>query len=118
MEHGMQQLPPKVTDFRSRYPEIWEAFSTLAGRCHEAGGPLDEKSRRLAKLGLAIGARHEGAVHSAVRHALNAGITPAELFHVAILSITTIGWPPAQAAISWIHDVVSRSAEGGSGEPE
>jgi alkylhydroperoxidase/carboxymuconolactone decarboxylase family protein YurZ len=114
----MQQPPPKVVDFKSRYPEIWEAFSTLAGRCHESGGPLDEKSRRLVKLGLAIGTRHEGAVHSAVRHALNAGISSGELFHVAALSITTIGWPAAQAAVSWIHDIVSSTAEDELGEPE
>jgi alkylhydroperoxidase/carboxymuconolactone decarboxylase family protein YurZ len=114
----MQQPPPKVIDFKSRYPEIWEAFATLAGRCHESGGPLDEKTRKLVKLGLAIGTRHEGAVHSAVRHALQAGIEPGELFHVAILSITTIGWPAAQAAISWIHDIVSRTADDGLGEPE
>lgn len=114
----MQQPPPKVIDFQSRYPEIWEAFTTLAKRCHESGGPLDEKSRRLAKLGLAIGTRHEGAVHSAVRHAINAGVSPAELFHVAILSTTTIGWPAAQAAISWIHDVVSRSGAETDPQPE
>ena len=112
------QPPPKFADFRSRYPEIWDAFSTLAGRCHESGGPLDEKSRRLVKLGLAIGARHEGAVHSAVRHALNAGVSPAELFHVAILSITTIGWPSAQAAVSWIHDIVSTSGTEADLHPE
>jgi alkylhydroperoxidase/carboxymuconolactone decarboxylase family protein YurZ len=119
MKERMQQPPPpKAIDFQSRYPEIWQAFTNLAGKCHESGGPLDEKNRRLVKLALAIGTRHEGAVHSAVRHALQAGLSPGELFHVAILSITTIGWPAAQAAISWIHDIVSRTADEGPGEPE
>jgi hypothetical protein len=65
MERRMAQPPSKVLDFKSRYPEIWNGFATLAGHCHESVGPLDQKARKLAKLGLAIGTRHEGAVHSA-----------------------------------------------------
>jgi 4-carboxymuconolactone decarboxylase len=81
-------------------------FSGRQHTCHETG-PLDEKTRRLVKLGIAIATRHEGAVHSATRNALNAGITPEEMFHAAILSITTIGWPPAYAAMTWINEVIA-----------
>jgi alkylhydroperoxidase/carboxymuconolactone decarboxylase family protein YurZ len=102
-------------DFSEELPEVWSAFSVLGDACHNSGGPLGEKSRRLAKLGIAIGARHEGAVHSAVRHALASGVTVEEMKHAAILSITTIGWPAAHAAVTWIEDVVhGRSAESGS----
>jgi len=103
------RLPKSVTSFASRYPEIWSAFSALAEACHEKGGPLDEKSRRIAKLAMAIGMRQEGAVHSAVRQALEVGLSPDELIHVALLAITTIGWPNAQAALSWIEDVLPGS---------
>jgi alkylhydroperoxidase/carboxymuconolactone decarboxylase family protein YurZ len=96
-----------VADFQSSYPRIWEAFNELGARCHESGGPLDEKTRRLVKLGIAIAARHEGAVHSAVRHSLAAGVTPEELSHVAILAITTIGWPAAYAALTWIEETIA-----------
>ena len=47
----MTQPPERVIDFQTRHAGIWEAFETLATRCHEAGGPLDEKTRRLVKLG-------------------------------------------------------------------
>jgi 4-carboxymuconolactone decarboxylase len=57
---------------------------------HRAG-PLDEKTRRLVKLGIAVAYRHEGAVHSAARNALASGIAPEEMFHAAILAITTVG---------------------------
>jgi alkylhydroperoxidase/carboxymuconolactone decarboxylase family protein YurZ len=93
-----KQLPESVVKFQSKYPEIWKAFAALGEKCHEIG-PLDEKTRRLVKLGIAIAARHEGAVHSATRNALDAGLTPEELFHTAILSITTIGWPMAYAVL-------------------
>ncbi len=99
-------LPRSVVEFRSKYPEIWDAFAALGEKCHESG-PLDEKTRRLVKLGMAIAARHEGAVHSAVRNALVAGVTSEEMFHTAILSITTIGWPAAYAAMTWINEVIT-----------
>ena len=107
---GVENKPPtKLKAFEKDFPQVWEAFAKLAQVCHESAGPLDEKSRRLAKLGIAIGTRHEGAVHSAVRHALDSGVTPEEVRQVAVLSITTIGWPAAHAALTWIDDVLMQA---------
>jgi 4-carboxymuconolactone decarboxylase len=89
--------------FRTQHPKVWKAFAKLAEECH-GEGPLDDKSRRLMKVALAVGAGLEGEAHSAVRHALEAGITQQELDHVAVLAITTLGYPPAMRAMSWIHD--------------
>jgi alkylhydroperoxidase/carboxymuconolactone decarboxylase family protein YurZ len=88
---------------RTKYPEIWQAFSDLAEACHNAGS-LDEKTRRLVKLAIAVGAGTEGGTHSAVRHAAEAGVTLKEMEHVVLLSITTIGLPAAGRAFTWIHD--------------
>jgi alkylhydroperoxidase/carboxymuconolactone decarboxylase family protein YurZ len=85
------------------HPEVWQRFTALADACH-AAGPLDDKTRRLVKLALAVAAGTEGGTHSAVRHAAEAGITMAEMEHVAILGITTLGFPAAGRAIAWIHD--------------
>jgi len=103
----MKTQPVSLEAFSQRHPEVGAAFAALGEACHEKGGPLDEKTRRLAKLALAIGSQHEGAVHSATRHALEAGVTPDELMHVAILAITTIGWPGAYAAMTWIADLTN-----------
>ena len=100
------KAPAQLKGFETDFPEVWQAFTALAQACHEAAGPLDEKARRVAKLGIAIGNRHEGAVHSAVRHALDSGVTPEEVRQGAVLSITTIGWPTAHAALTWIDDVL------------
>ena len=48
-----QTLPKSVTDFKGKYPTVWDAFATLGDRFHQAG-PLDEKTRRLVKLGIAL----------------------------------------------------------------
>ena len=88
---------------RTNHPDVWQAFGKLAQVCHDAG-PLDEKTRRLVKLAIAVGAGTEGGTHSAVRHALEAGISANEMEHVVLLSITTIGLPAAGRALTWIHD--------------
>jgi alkylhydroperoxidase/carboxymuconolactone decarboxylase family protein YurZ len=85
-----EALPNSVSSFEKNHPAVWEAFAKLGEACHETG-PLDEKTRRLVKLALAIAFRHEGAVHSATRNALKSGVTREELEHVVILAITTIG---------------------------
>lgn len=101
-----ENKPSSVQEFEKQYPEVWKAFANLGQACHESGGPLDEKTRRLVKLGIAIASQHEGAVHSAARHALESRVSQQELIHVAILAITTIGWPSAYAAMTWIRDVL------------
>jgi len=109
---AMQEaLPNSVSSFEKKHPSVWEAFSRLGDACHETG-PLDEKTRRLVKLALAVAFRHEGAVHSATRNALKSGSTLEELEHVVILAITTIGWPAAHAAMTWIEDNVADGADG------
>ena len=97
------RLPKHPEELRRRYPKVWKAFTALADACHEAG-PLDEKSRRLVKLGLAIGAGLEGATHSAARNALAAGVSAQELQHVALLGISTLGFPASMRAMSWVAD--------------
>jgi alkylhydroperoxidase/carboxymuconolactone decarboxylase family protein YurZ len=96
-------MPPFANQFRTSHPGIWQAFSELAGACHESG-PLDEKSRRLVKVALCVGAAVEGGTHSAARNARTAGVTQEELDHVAILAITTLGFPAAMRALAWLTD--------------
>lgn len=101
------RLPKRPEALRRKYPRVWKRFTALAEACHEAG-PLDERSRRLVKLGLAIGAGLEGATHSAVRNALAAGVSPQELQHAALLGITTLGFPASMRAMSWVADRLPR----------
>lgn len=97
------KIPPLPKDFRETHPEIWKAFNDLASLCHDAG-PLDEKARRLVKVALCVGAGTEGGTHSAVRNARAAGVTQEELDHIAILVITTLGFPNAMRALAWLTD--------------
>lgn len=96
-------VPKTVESFSASYANVWQAFQKLGDECHSAG-PLDDRARRLVKVAIAAAAQSEGAVHSAVRHARAAGISAAEIRHVLVLCITTIGFPRAMAAMSWAND--------------
>ena len=99
--------PPKTYEtFVRRYPKLAEAWERIA----EAGrdGPLDAKTARLIKLGIAVGAMREGAVHSGVRKALAAGISVEEIEQVVVLAASTLGMPATVAVFTWAHDEMDK----------
>lgn len=98
------ELPGTAGQVAQENPELWRAFQELGAAAGKAG-PLDERTRRLVNLALAIGADSEGATHSHARRALAEGLTAEELDHVAYLAITTLGWPRAIRGLTWIRDV-------------
>jgi alkylhydroperoxidase/carboxymuconolactone decarboxylase family protein YurZ len=101
------ELPAIVQRFIEQHPDVWEAYNKLGQTAAEAG-PLDEKAERLVKLAIAVGGGLEGAVRSHTRRGSALGLSPEELQHVAMLGITTVGWPSAFAALSWIHDELEK----------
>lgn len=104
-QSSLPKPPSAYSDFVARFPKLGQAWDLLA----EAGeeGPLDERTARLVKLAIAVGAQKEGAVHASVRKALAIGISPAELEQVVALSAGTLGLPSAVAAHTWIKEVKS-----------
>jgi alkylhydroperoxidase/carboxymuconolactone decarboxylase family protein YurZ len=100
----VNELPSKAGDVAKEYPEIWKAYSALGEACAKTG-PLDAATIRLVKLALAVGSSSEGAVHSHARRASAEGVTPAQMKHIALLAIPTVGWPQAVRAMTWIEDV-------------
>jgi alkylhydroperoxidase/carboxymuconolactone decarboxylase family protein YurZ len=100
-------LPDIYKEFKKQFPEIAKAYDELAVRCH-GWGPLDEKTRRLIKLGIAIGLSSEGGVRSHARRALEEGITPDELRHAVLVAFTTAGFPTMIAAMKWVDEVIDK----------
>lgn len=100
-----QYLPDLYRSFRERYGPVATGIDRLAATVDQTGG-LNERSRRLVKLGIAIGSRSEGAVRSNARKALALGVEPDMLRQAALLAITTVGFPNAMAALQWIEEVL------------
>ncbi|MDW7711624.1 MAG: carboxymuconolactone decarboxylase family protein [Deferrisomatales bacterium] len=97
--------PKNFRDFRTLFPEMFEALEKAARLARESG-PLDEKSTHLVQLAAAIARRSEGSTHSHARRALEAGATREELYQVINLLVSTVGFPTAAAAFSWVSDVL------------
>jgi alkylhydroperoxidase/carboxymuconolactone decarboxylase family protein YurZ len=98
----MRQLPDAFEAIKRDHPAVLQAYEALAAAAHEAG-PLDERVRRLVKLGIAVGGRLEGAVKSHAAQARDAGISEPEIDHVVLLALTTIGLPSTVAARTWVE---------------
>ena len=94
-----------------RFRKVGEAWELVG----EAGreGPLDEKTARLIKLAVSIGMMREGAVHSAVRKAIAAGVTREELDQVVALGASSIGFPATVAIFSWIEETTLKKPHAG-----
>ena len=106
----MRKLPKRFTAFLKDYPDVGAAYGSL-GEATMGAGPLDEKTSQLVKLGIAIGLRHEGAVHAHCRKAIDLGCSRAEVRHAAVLATTTMGFPSMMAALSWVDDVVGDDSD-------
>ena len=102
---GGKELPKTYTSIRKRYPGLGDAIENL-GRTTRALGPVDEKTSHLVQLAAAAAIRSEGAVHSHVKRALEAGAAEDEVYHTVILLPSTIGFPAVSAAVSWVDDII------------
>lgn len=99
--------PETYQDFVHRYPKLSQAWETLAQAGKE--GPLDERTCRLLKLAISIGAMREGAVHAGVRKALTQGIEREELEQIIALAAGTLGLPATVAVFSWVQDELDQT---------
>ncbi|SEQ52207.1 alkylhydroperoxidase AhpD family core domain-containing protein [Amphritea atlantica] len=96
-------LPKTFTRIMGRYPDYAAAVEQL-GKAVRDAGPIDEKTAQLIQLAAAASIRSEGALHSHVRRARQAGATTEEIQHTLILLTSTIGLPTVMAALSWMEE--------------
>jgi len=99
--------PPRTFDeFSETFPTVRKAWDLLGDAAKE--GPLDDRTARLVRLGVAIGAMREGAVHSSARRALAIGITAEEMNQVVALASSIIGMPSSVAVWTWLRDSAAK----------
>lgn len=76
----------------ARFPRLGQAHE-LIGAVVDDAGPLDEQTRALVKLGMAVGAGLESGVRRQVRGAAAAGVSPAAIEQALLAGLTTLGFP-------------------------
>jgi alkylhydroperoxidase/carboxymuconolactone decarboxylase family protein YurZ len=97
--------------FQQEYPAFFAAWDAL-GTAVRAAGPIDLRAAHLIQLAAAAAIRSEGAVHSHVRRAIDAGASPEEVRQALLLTAPTIGFPNVIAALSWAEDILRGSGAG------
>jgi len=100
-----QSLPNHYRLLEEKYGPYMDAVNKL-GEIVRHQGPIDSKNAHLIQLAAAVAIRSEGAVHSHIRRAMEAGATVEEIRHAVILLTSTLGFPVVSAALSWMQDVV------------
>jgi alkylhydroperoxidase/carboxymuconolactone decarboxylase family protein YurZ len=101
----MSELPKPFLRFLERYPAVEKAHMELSLAVNREG-PLDARSRRLVRLGIAIGVGSQGGVKSHARRSLEEGLAPDELRHAALLALPAAGFPAMIAALEWVEQVL------------
>jgi len=102
-------FPKHYSKTMADYPGLRQALEAL-GVALRKEGPIDAKTTQLIELAAAATIRSEGAVHSHVKRALEAGATPEEIRHAVVLLVSTIGFPTVAAALSWVDDVLKKES--------
>jgi 4-carboxymuconolactone decarboxylase len=102
-----QDLPKTFKDFVGKFPALGEAHEKIA-RAVESYGPLDQKTRELVKIGLAVGGGLETATRSHVRRAMEAGASEAEIEQAVLLAYNTCGFPRTVMAWQWARQQIER----------
>lgn len=100
-------IPKPYKQMHQTYPDLMQTYESF-GKAARQAGPLSDREVALVKLAISLGAGLEGAAHSHCRKALQAGCTPDDLRHVAIVSAPTIGFPTMMRARSWVEDVLEK----------
>lgn len=106
---ALKKLPKRYTLAKTRHPAVLETYERFSAALEKAG-PLTRRDQRLVKLGLAFGAKLEGASHSAVRKGLDAGLTPREMEHAALLAMNTLGFSTGMTCLCWVEDITGKPA--------
>jgi len=99
------KLPKHYQRLNKNHPEFMKAVANL-GEVVQTQGPLEPKTANLIQLAAAVALRSEGAVHSHARRALKQGASPEDVRHAVMLLTSTLGFPTASAALSWVEEVL------------
>jgi 4-carboxymuconolactone decarboxylase len=102
------KYPLWYTYLKEKHGGFVKALEQL-GESVRQEGPLPERTGHLIQLAAAAAIRSEGSVHSHTRRALQAGVTPEEIYHALIMLTSTIGFPTVSASLSWAYDVIEKN---------
>ncbi len=96
-------MPELLDNFKNEFPDAWQAYKKLRDACDQ-GGPLDDKTVELIKIGISTAMKHEGGVVAHISQAQKAGATTEEVYHAILVATGLAGFPAALAAFASARD--------------
>lgn len=100
---NIPKAPKFYADFLKKYPEVGAQYEKMGEVVHRQG-PLNEREYALVKLAISGSHLFHSAFKSHIRKAVAAGVTRAEMEHVALLTLPTIGFPTMMAMLAIIEE--------------
>jgi 4-carboxymuconolactone decarboxylase len=94
--------------FIKRHKEIAGAYEDFGKLLHTQGGPLDEKTRWLIKIGISTAGGHELALRTHMQKAVRAGCSPEEIEHAILLTSSTAGFPVMMSGLMIFREVFEK----------
>ena len=79
--------------FIKRHKEIAGAYEDFGKLLHNQGGPLDDKTRWLVKIGVSTAGGHALALRTHIQKAQRSGCSLEEIEHAILLTASTAGFP-------------------------
>ena len=91
------------------HPDVAAAYRALRKACDR--GPLAKELIALVKLAVSVGAKAERTMHAHTRKALQQGLRPETLRHVALVALPTIGLPATLEALKRISQSIDEATD-------
>ena len=101
----MSEFSTNYNWLTAKFGDVIKAHQDL-GKTLRGAGPISAKNAHLIQLAAAATNRSEGAVHSHVKRALEAGASADEIYHALVLLTSTVEFPTVAAALSWAKEIV------------
>lgn len=89
---------------------VYERLALLAARA----GPLEPQQSALLKVALSVGRGSWRGTHAHARKALEAGVSPEALRHLACLALPVLGLAAALDALRWIEEIIDEHTARGA----
>ena len=94
--------------FIKRHKEIAGAYEDFGKLLHNQGGPLDDKTRWLIKIGVSTAGGHELALRTHIQKAQRSGCSLEEIEHAILLTASTAGFPAMMTGLMVFREVFDK----------
>lgn len=102
----MKKIDENLAYLVDKHKDIYDAYKAYGKILHEKGGPLEEKTRALIKVGISATCEYEYALRTHIEKAFKAGCTRDEIEHTLLLIAPTAGFPKMMESLMIFREVV------------